>query len=116
VPPELMEATSEEFMEKLVKFDSSMNARLQQAEKNNEVLKFVGSISEAGNLSVSLKAFPKDHALSKLSGSDNFISIRTRRYNKNPLIIQGPGAGAEVTAAGVFGDLIKLCTYLGGSQ
>lgn len=114
VPPDLVNVSLDEFMNKLVNFDFLMNLRLQSAENNEEVLRFVGSISDSGKLSVRLKEFTKNHALSKLNGSDNFISIKTRRYN-NPLIIQGPGAGAEVTAAGVFGDLLKLCSYFGRS-
>ncbi len=62
---------------------------------------------------VELQRYPKSHAFAQLSGSDNIIGFTTRRYSKQQLIVRGPGAGAEVTAAGVFSDLLRLASYLG---
>jgi aspartokinase/homoserine dehydrogenase 1 len=56
---------------------------------------------------------PQDHPFAQLSGSDNIIAFTTQRYSKQPLIVRGPGAGAEVTAGGVFSDLLRLAAYLG---
>ena len=56
---------------------------------------------------------PLTHPFANLAGSDNIISFKTRRYSEQPLVIQGPGAGAEVTAAGVFGDLLHVAKTLG---
>ncbi len=60
-----------------------------------------------------LQQVPLAHPFANLDGSDNIISLRTRRYNEQPLVIRGPGAGAEVTAAGVFGDLLHVIKRLG---
>lgn len=55
----------------------------------------------------------QDHPFAQLSGSDNIIAFTTQRYSQQPLIVRGPGAGAEVTAGGVFSDLLRLAAYLG---
>lgn len=60
-----------------------------------------------------LRRYPKTHPFAQLSGSDNIIAFTTKRYTKQPLIVRGPGAGADVTAGGVFSDLLKLAAYLG---
>ena len=63
--------------------------------------------------SVELRQYDKNHPFGSLKGSDNIISFRTERYDEQPLIVRGPGAGADVTAGGVFGDLLRLAAYLG---
>ena len=63
--------------------------------------------------SVELRRYAKSHAFAQLEGSDNIIAFTTLRYFKQPLIVRGPGAGAEVTAGGVFSDLLRLASYLG---
>ena len=63
--------------------------------------------------SLPLQQVPLSHPFANLEGSDNIISIKTRRYNEQPLVIRGPGAGAEVTAAGVFADLLHVAKTLG---
>lgn len=68
---------------------------------------------EGGKGSVELRRYPKSHPFAQLSGTDNIISFTTQRYFKQPLVVRGPGAGAEVTAGGVFGDLLRLAAYLG---
>ena len=60
-----------------------------------------------------LQSYPQDHAFAQLQGADNIISFRTARYYEQPIFIRGPGAGAEVTAAGVFSDLLLLARSLG---
>ena len=68
----------------------------------------------AGTGSVELRRYPVSHPFSQLGGSDNIISFTTGRYrDAQPLIIRGPGAGAEVTAGGVFSDMLRLAAYLG---
>lgn len=59
------------------------------------------------------QSFPLAHPLASLSGSDNMIAFTTERYSAQPLIVRGPGAGAAVTAAGVFADLLQLARYVG---
>lgn len=68
---------------------------------------------KSGKGSVELRRYPKTHPFSQLTGADNIISFNTQRYANLPLIIRGPGAGAEVTAGGVFSDLLRLAAYLG---
>lgn len=64
-------------------------------------------------LCLPLQQVPLSHPFANLAGSDNIISFKTRRYNEQPLVIRGPGAGAEVTAAGVFADLLRVAKSLG---
>ena len=61
-----------------------------------------------------MRSFPREHPFAQLSGSDNMVVFTTERYRDRPLVIRGPGAGAEVTAAGVFSDLIQVIRCHGG--
>ncbi len=114
VPAELENVSVDEFMSRLPDFDEALTATANEAREKNELLRYVGSIdAETGRCSVELKLYPKTHPFGRLSGTDNIVAFRTERYNEQPLVVQGPGAGAEVTAAGVFGDLLRLAGYLG---
>jgi aspartokinase/homoserine dehydrogenase 1 len=113
IPQSLKSVTTEEFFKHLPIFDADFQKLMDTAEKNGAVLKYVASISEDGKLAVSLKQVPKVHPFARLTGSDNIVCFKTKRYNKQPLVIQGPGAGASVTAAGVFGDLLRLASFFG---
>ena len=90
-----------------------MDLKLKDAQAKGEVLRYVGQIDEKGRASVKLMRFPQSHAFSGLSGADNSVAFKTKRYNQQPLVIQGPGAGPEVTAGGVFADLLRLASSLG---
>lgn len=68
-------------------------------------------MSEEGR--VELRRYKKDHPFAQLSGSDNIIAFTTKRYKEQPLIVRGPGAGAQVTAGGIFSDILRLASYLG---
>jgi aspartokinase/homoserine dehydrogenase 1 len=57
---------------------------------------------------IGLSQYPEDHAFSNIQLTDNIIQIKSDRYSKNPMVIQGPGAGPEVTAAGIFSDIVTL--------
>lgn len=106
--------TTEEFLEKLKEFDHELTERVQNAEAKGESLVYVGIVDrEAGKGWVKLTSYPKSHPFCQLDGSDNIISFVTDRYFQQPLIIRGPGAGAAVTAGGVFSDLLRLADYLG---
>ena len=96
--------------------DASMLAKLEAAEKNGEVLRYVGIIPENGIPRVELKSYPATHPFARIGGSDNIVAYKTSRYRQQPLIVQGPGAGPEVTAAGVFADLLRLSTFLGANR
>lgn len=116
VPEKLRSLNADDFLSKLHEFDDEMKKTALQAEAKNESLRYVGSVDSKGKASVKLKTYPKDHPFSGLSGSDNMIVFTTARYHARPMIIQGPGAGPEVTAAGVFSDLLRLASYLGARQ
>lgn len=69
------------------------------------------AVLENGKAKVSLVSVPNDHPFYSLKGSDNIILLTTERYHDRPMVIRGPGAGAEVTAAGVFADIIRIGNY-----
>jgi aspartokinase/homoserine dehydrogenase 1 len=108
------ESTVEEFLEELPDYDTEIEHLRQEAEAAGEVLRYVGVVDVLANAGrVELQRYPKSHAFAQLSGSDNIIAFATSRYSKQPLIVRGPGAGAEVTAGGVFSDILRLASYLG---
>ncbi len=78
-----------------------------QATQNNKVLRYIGKM-EGGKVSINLQMVDENHPFFTLSGSDNIISFTTNRYKDRPLVVKGPGAGSEVTAAGVFADIINV--------
>lgn len=91
------------------------NARFEQliqaAQAEEKVLRFVATL-EDGKAKVSLKTVGKEHPFFGLTGSENIVSFTTERYKFNPLVIKGPGAGAEVTAMGVFADIMSISSFL----
>jgi aspartokinase/homoserine dehydrogenase 1 len=78
-----------------------------KAAADHKVLRYIGKM-EAGKVSINLQMVDENHPFFTLSGSDNIISFTTNRYKDRPLVVKGPGAGAEVTAAGVFADIINV--------
>jgi aspartokinase/homoserine dehydrogenase 1 len=100
-------------MARLPEFDATMASTFAAARAKNEVLRYVGRIDVDGKATVGLIRLPAKHAFANIALTDNVVRFATRRYCENPLIVQGPGAGPEVTAAGVFSDLLRLSAYLG---
>jgi aspartokinase/homoserine dehydrogenase 1 len=113
VPKSLEGCGVPEFMDRLVEFDAAMAERYAQARARGEVLRYVGRIDATGSATVGLVAVEARHPFANIALTDNIVRFATRRYCDNPLIIQGPGAGPEVTAGGVFGDVLRLAAYLG---
>jgi bifunctional aspartokinase / homoserine dehydrogenase 1 len=114
VPPALASGGPEEFLDRLPEFDAPMAERLKAARSRNRVLRYVGSLDAAsGTASVGLMELDRSHTFANINLTDNVVRFLTRRYDKNPLVVQGPGAGPEVTAGGVFADLLRVCAYLG---
>jgi aspartokinase/homoserine dehydrogenase 1 len=113
VPPALQECSVEEFMRRLPEFDAGMAATLAQSAAQHQVLRYVGRVDATGAATVGLERLPATHSFAHMALTDNVVRFATRRYNENPLIVQGPGAGPEVTAGGVFADLLRLAAYLG---
>ncbi|KAL6977741.1 Bifunctional aspartokinase/homoserine dehydrogenase 1, chloroplastic [Sarracenia purpurea var. burkii] len=103
-----------EFLQQLSQYDEDMAKKRQEAEDAREVLRYVGVVDVVNQKgSVELGRYKKDHPFAQLSGSDNIIAFTTERYKKQPLIVRGPGAGAQVTAGGVFSDILRLASNLG---
>ncbi len=99
----------QDFMARLSEYDAEFNERIKAAEARGEVLRYVASIQAGGEISVGLKAYPKTHPFASLRGADNMFVITTKRYpQEQPLVIRGPGAGAERTASGVMADLLRV--------
>jgi aspartokinase/homoserine dehydrogenase 1 len=113
VPPELAGCGIDEFLERLAEFDEPMLARLRAAQARGQVLRYVGSVGVDGRAQVGVVELPSSHPFANIALTDNIVRFQTARYDKNPLIVQGPGAGPAVTAAGVFADLLRVCAYLG---
>jgi aspartokinase/homoserine dehydrogenase 1 len=113
VPASLRACGIEEFMTRLPEFDAEMAAALRSAVEANQVLRYVGRVDSAGKATVRLTRLDARHAFGNIALTDNVVRFATRRYCDNPLIVQGPGAGPEVTAGGVFSDLLRLSAYLG---
>lgn len=113
VPPGLEQGSIEEFMARLPKFDTAMRERLEGARARGKVLRYVGRLTAAGQATVGVVELEARHPFANIALTDNVVRFATRRYCDNPLIVQGPGAGPEVTAGGVFADLLRLSAYLG---
>lgn len=108
--PQPLESVSSvsEFLAKLPQYDSDLTKLKEEAAAENKVLRFIGKVDFATEkVSVGIEKYDASHPFASLKGSDNVISIKTKRY-VNPMVIQGAGAGAEVTAAGVLADAIKI--------
>ena len=99
-----------DFFVALKKSNFVFEERLKKAEKNNKVLRFIANL-ENEKASIKLVEVDARHPFYNLSGSDNIISFTTERYHDRPLVVKGPGAGAEVTAAGVFAEIISIANY-----
>ena len=97
--------TVEEFMKAIAKSNDIYAAQMAKALHNEDTLRYVADIQD-DTVKVSLKVVPKQSPLGSLEGPDNIISLQSKAYNNNPLVIRGPGAGAQVTAIGVFSDVL----------
>lgn len=107
IPDSLFKGPLDEFWEKLPSLDAEWEQRRKLLEEKHCVWRFVAKF-ENGKGSVSLQEFAPDHPFYVLEGSNNIVMLTTERYNEYPMLIQGYGAGASVTAAGVFADIMSL--------
>ncbi|MCB0519602.1 MAG: bifunctional aspartate kinase/homoserine dehydrogenase I [Lewinellaceae bacterium] len=103
--------TVEAFFEELEKADDHFSKLVSSAAKAGKALRMIASLDQ-GKASISLQAVDASHPFYSLDGSDNMIVFTTERYKERPLVVRGPGAGAEVTAAGVFAEIIRIGNYL----
>jgi aspartokinase/homoserine dehydrogenase 1 len=112
VPPGLRRGSfSDRFFSAYARHDAQLARRLAKAHARGSVLRYTG-IVENGKASAGLNEYPREHPLASTKGADNVIAFSTQRYSTTPLVIKGPGAGGEVTAMGVFSDILKLLHYL----
>ena len=107
VPDSYFEGSLDDFWANLPKLDADFEARRQKLETANKRWRFVAKL-ENGKGSVSLQEVDASHPFYGLEGSNNIVLLTTERYNAYPMMIQGYGAGAEVTAAGVFADIMSI--------
>ena len=112
VPALLAAISMEDLDAQLPLLDAPLRARYQQAYRDGARLRFIGhfdaDIHGDCRASVGLRALPTTHPLCSGSGTDNRVAIRSCRYREQPLVIQGPGAGAEVTAAALLDDVLQI--------
>ncbi len=100
----------EEFFKCLGQYDSDFEQQRKEAAGRGEKLRYM-AVLDNGVVKIGLKSVGQSHPFYSLSGSDNIILLTTARYNDRPMVIRGPGAGADVTAAGVFADIIRIGHY-----
>lgn len=116
VPESLVDVSIEDFLDKLDIIDTPIATRFEAAQDNSACLRYVGQLDAKGRATVSLTEVPLQHAFANIALTDNVVRIASDRYANNPLVIQGPGAGPEVTAAGIFADILRLAAQLGNDR
>jgi len=107
VPGKLHAGSAEEFLEKFEDCDAYWLERYQDAQAKQQTLRYTGTFTPE-EIEVGVKEVPDDSPLGSLTGTDNLIQIFSRRYGQSPIVIQGPGAGKDVTAAGVLSNVIEI--------
>lgn len=117
IPKDLRNVSKETFFEEINQLDQPYLVKKKNLNKDT-VLRYVGDLhgdlskEDGGILQVSLQETPKNSMLGQLQGSDSVFEIYTESYGIKPIVIQGAGAGAQVTARGVFGDVLRICNKL----
>jgi bifunctional aspartokinase / homoserine dehydrogenase 1 len=112
VPEPLRECSLDEYLDRLPEHDDEIDALYRETAAAGKLLRYVATLDADGNAAVGLEAVEPRHPFANINLTDNIVQFQTERYSANPLVIQGPGAGPEVTAAGVFSDLLRLAAYL----
>lgn len=113
VPAPLRDVPLPEFLQRLGEFDAPMAERLAAAKAQGEVLRYLAEVDASGAATVALRAVEATHPAASAQGTDNLFAFHTARYHTRPLVVKGPGAGPDVTAAGVFGDILAIAAHLG---
>ena len=103
----------DDFRERIVGLDADFRERVDLAAAEGKCLRYIARIDATG-IEVGLRAVPQSHPAAGLSGTDNMVVFTTARYDDRPLVITGPGAGAEVTAMGVFADILRIAAERSG--
>ena len=113
VPAALRDCSVDEYLGRLPEADAAMDALLAGARQAGQVLRYVARLTAEGRATVALERLPAGHPFANIALTDNVVRFVTDRYCDNALVVQGPGAGPAVTAAGVFSDLLRLASGLG---
>ncbi len=108
VPEPLRALDTETFLARLEELDAPLAHRHAEAKSRGNVLRFLARLNQRGRARVGLVEVPLTHPAARLYGTDNQFALTTTRYNSQPLVIQGPGAGPEVTAQALLGDVLAL--------
>ncbi|EGA71199.1 bifunctional aspartate kinase II/homoserine dehydrogenase II [Vibrio sinaloensis DSM 21326] len=112
VPEELSELSLDEFLDKSQILSELLAERLEKAQREDKVLRYVARLEKNGKATVGVEALSKEHALANLLPCDNIFAIESKWYKDNPLVIRGPGAGREVTSGAIQSDLNLLSSLL----
>jgi homoserine dehydrogenase len=108
VPEALRAISAEQFLARLTELDEPLAVRHAEATSRGNVLRFLARLNQRGKARVGIAEVPVTHPAARLYGTDNQFALTTLRYNTQPLVIQGPGAGPEVTAQALLGDVLAL--------
>jgi len=106
--------TVEDFIRVLEKDEARYTSLIKKAESNNAKIRVIAKVEVGNGVTVGLQEVNSENPFYQLGGSDNMIVFTTERYHERPLVVRGPGAGAEVTAAGIFAEIITIGDYLSG--
>jgi aspartokinase/homoserine dehydrogenase 1 len=112
VPEALQDVSLDEFFQRLPEYDDEIASLYREAAADNKQLRYIAMLDADGKASVGLQSVDASHPFSNINLTDNIVQFETERYSTNPLVVQGPGAGPEVTAGGVFADLLRLANFL----
>ncbi|CEN32597.1 hypothetical protein CCYN2B_110116 [Capnocytophaga cynodegmi] len=113
IPEHLRQGSVADFLSRLNEFDDEFQ-NVKQNQEPNHVLRYVGDLhgnlsqTQTSRLEVKLVSVPKESALGQVKGANSIFEIYTESYGNHPIVIQGAGAGAAVTARGIFGDILRL--------
>ena len=106
LPESCLQGSVEDFYAEMTRHEAHFKALIDEAKRENLILKYIAAFAD-GKASVGLQSIDANHNFANLSGKDNAVLFYTNRYNDLPLVVKGAGAGADVTAAGVFADIIR---------
>ncbi len=112
VPEELRDLPLDDFLDNGRILSENLAERLEKAQREEKVLRYVARLEKNGNATVGVEALPREHALANLLPCDNIFAVESKWYKDNPLVIRGPGAGKAVTAGAIQSDLNRLSTLL----
>ena len=107
MPDDFFKGSLDDFWKRLPQLDADFEEHRKHLEEQGRRWRFVAKM-EMGNASVSLQEVSKEHPFYALEGSNNIVMLTTERYKEYPMLIQGYGAGASVTAAGVFANIMSI--------